>query len=1104
MDYTTKGDRMRVTKFSSKLALSLLTAAMWIICGCGIAAAQVSSAAISGRVEDPSGAAIPGAMVTVTSMETGAVRTITADDSGNYRVVSLPVGLYEVRAEKTGFKAEIQTGVNLVVGQQAVLNLQLEVGAVSEQVTVTGEAPLVNTTTASVAGLVGEQQVKDLPLNGRSFDMLITLNPGTFNYSAVARNQGSSGTGTNMFSVAGRRPSENVFLLNGVEYTGTSNVVFTPGGASGQMLGIDAVREFNVVGDTYGAEYGKRSGAQISVVTQSGSNQLHGSLFEFLRNSKLDARNFYDHGNIAPFKRNQFGGAAGGPILKDKAFVFGNYEGFRQRLGLSSLSFVPDLNARKGLLPPANDPFGTATPVPNLDSRMLPYLNDFWPLPNGRNLGQGIAESFSNPAQSIRQDFGTIRFDQAVTGKDNLSETYTIDDGNNLTPTIADPVFGSTTLVRNQVAGLQETHVFSPEIINSLSAGFSRANFQTLSAPLVPIPANLFFVPGTASPGAIVIGAIGAFTSQGLSSAGSHTSYRIYRRSLFSANDGVQVLRGKHQFSFGGWFQRIQENDADGLRGSAQASFASIAGLLQGQITNLQVTPKVANLGWRSWEGAWYAQDSIQLKPNLTVRLGLRHEFSNGWNEVNGNAQTYQFINGVIQTIPVLSSHFGTGNNAKWLFSPRLGIAWDPFGKGKTSIRASVGTYYDMVDALSYLADTTPPLSGAASYSPQSLFSVIPVNTSFQPPPCTGGPNVPNPCNIYAPKSVEPNFKTPTLNSWNFSVEQQLNKDTALRLAYVGFQGYHQFVTVDPNTIPSQICSNPSGCVAGGVNAARTTVSQGTEYVPVGTRPNFNLTSGIYLMTEGNSSYNALQADVTRRLTKGMQFRVNYTWSKSMDISSGIIGNIHSNETQTPLNPYKLSLDHGPSGMDIRHQFSSNISYELPIGQGKAWLGGVHGAADKLISGWQVNSIVTLLSGFNLTPFIGSNSSGNGDTNAPDRPNYAVGFNSQNAIKGSPIQWFNPAAFTVPASGTFGNLGRGILRGPGLRNWDFSLFKNTLITERIRLQFRAEAFNILNHTNFGAPTLSLFTGTTFSPSAGVIANTTTSSRQVQFGMKLIF
>ena len=343
--------------------------------------AQVTGV-LSGRVVDATDAGIPGATVTVKTVETGATRTATTDESGAYRIVAVPVGPQEVRAEKTGFKAAVRLGINLAVGQEAVANLRLEVGTVSEEVTVTADTPLVNTTTASISGLVNERQIKELPLNGRSFDNLMTLNPGIINY--VLKSPSTSTSNGNTFSVAGRRPMENVVLLNGIEYTGTSQLAVTPGGVSGELLGIDAVREFNVLTDSYSAQYGKRAGGQVSVVTQSGTNALHGSLFEFIRNSELDSRGTFDQGSAPPFRRNQFGGSLGGPLKKDKLFLFGNYEGFRQSLATSSVSVVPDPATRRELPPASNQ-------------AMLKYLA-LWPAPNGPELAgarsrQGVLQS---------------------------------------------------------------------------------------------------------------------------------------------------------------------------------------------------------------------------------------------------------------------------------------------------------------------------------------------------------------------------------------------------------------------------------------------------------------------------------------------------------------------------------------------------------------------------------------------------------------------------------------------------------------------------------------------------------------------------------------
>ena len=439
-------------------------------------AAQMGGA-ISGRVEDASGAGVGDATVTVKSLETGASRVVKTVDEGYFRVPALALGKQEVRVEKTSFKPVVRSGINLVVGQEAVVNVQLEVGPLSQELAVSAEAPLVNTTTAAVAGLVGEREVKDLPLNGRSFDALLALNPSAINYGLKSP-QTSTSNG-NTFSVAGRRPLDNLFLLNGIEYTGSSQLAVTPGGVSGELLGVDAVREFNVLTDTYGAAYGKRAGAQVNVVTQAGGNTLHGSVFEFLRNSKLDTRNFFDQGFVPPFRRNQFGGALGGPLKKDKLFLFGNYEGFRQALAVSSVSVVPDALARQGLL--AN---GSA--VANLSKAILPYMA-FWPLPNGPSLaavaGQpGAALSYNNPRQRIREDFGTLRGDYVKSDQDSLSGAYTLDDGDSLIP-LSDPLFGSNVTLRSQVASVQETHVFSPRVLNTFIAGYSRCLLYTSPSP---------------------------------------------------------------------------------------------------------------------------------------------------------------------------------------------------------------------------------------------------------------------------------------------------------------------------------------------------------------------------------------------------------------------------------------------------------------------------------------------------------------------------------------------------------------------------------------------------------------------------------------------
>jgi hypothetical protein len=640
------------------------------------------------------------------------------------------------------------------------------------------------------------------------------------------------------------------------------------------------------------------------------------------------------------------------------------------------------------------------------------------------------------------------------------------------------------------VASIEEMHIFSPNILNTFRAGFSRAGFNFNSATLATFPSSLSFVAG-APPGNIAI-------NGGITAAGDSTNAGAWnRRNLFTYTDDVQITKGIHQISAGVWFQPVQDNEDVVSKRLGIATFSTLTTFLQGTLVNFQVVPNHTELGWRSLFGAWYVQDSMRLRRNLTLQAGLRYEFTTGWNEVSGRAANYITDSmGVLLTDPKLGDSIFTKNKATHLLGPRTGLAWDPFGNGKTAVRAGFGLYYSLIDALSFQINGLPPYNGSATFT-GSLPSLLPITANVPVPPSCG-PGVPSPCTIFQPFGVQPDAQTPAVAEWNFSVQQQLSANMALRVAYVGSHGYHGFLNIDPNTVPPQTCGNPAGCIAGGTGAAKSTVPQGARYIPVVTgRPNPYLSNGFFWYMEANSSYNALQVDLTRRLSRGLQFRAAYTWSKNLDMNSGLTGAQANNQSQMVMDRFDLSRDWGPSALNVTSQANLSATYELPFGKS------AHGFERRLFNGWQINGIATLMTGFPFTPVVGSNISGDGNTRNPDRPSLNPSFTGP-VILGTQAQWFDPHAFLPPAAGIWGNLGRGVYNGPGLADVDFSVFKNTRVSERANLQFRAELFNLFNRANLGTPNATVFAGSSISPSAGLITTLATMPRQVQFGLKLIF
>ena len=1068
-----------------------------------------TSASIKGIASDASGAPVPSAAVKLKNVETGTTRTGMTDDAGRFLLLSLPVGDYEIRIAKPGFQDAIRTGVHLVVGEEANIDLRLQVSGVSSEITVTGDASLVSTSTRDISGLVGEQAIKELPLNGRSYDLLLPLNPGIVNFTS----QKTGGTGisnsttANNFAVSGNRPQQNLFLLNGVEYTGAAENNMQPGGTSGMLLGVDAVREFNVQRDSYSAEFGKRPGGQVIIVTQSGSNQWHGAIFEFLRNNALDAPNFFDQGSASPFRRNQFGASLGGPIRRDKTFLFGNYEGFRQNLHQSSAAFVPDAASR-------------ASAVPSV----RPLLN-LWPTaPAGAPDFNGIAEVFSSPLQTIREDFGTTRLDQIFSAKDSFAAVYTIDDGRDVTATPVNPYSSDIVSLREQVLSLEEAHIFSPSLLNTARLGFSRAGYFFTGEPTPGTPAAS--VPGFLSGlpvGAVVVGGSAASNPQAsIGLAGSNNGSNLHiARNLFTYEDRVTWTHGRHQWSFGAWFQRFQSNEIIALSQYGQATFPSLAQFLSGTVGTFLYDPAPTPMNWRSLFGAFYAEDVIRLNPKLTVSLGFRDEFSTGWNEAHSRAANYTFSNGVISTQPRIGGSLFTSNNATSLPQPRIGFAWSPISS-KTVLRAGFGMYNDLQDALGYRADQNAPFNPVYSLASLAV-SKFPIDPAV-PVPTTAK---------LVPGGVQPDMKTPTLISWSLRIERELSPNTAFTLGYVGSHGYHELIGIDANEPIPTICpaspcpavfptydpSKPTSATNSptigfpkGSPLAGAPVPAGTYYIPsTAARANPAIANTWTWFSVGTSSYHALQVDLRRRFSRGLSLRGVYTFSKALDDGDSLNQTTAGNAPGLVSNPLNLRADKGLATFDVRHVAVINALYALRFGRGQVLANGFSGWSNALISGWSVSSIITAQAGFPFTPQLSYNPSNNGDTRNPVRPFANPSFTGS-VVLGNPNQWFNPNAFIAPpsAGGFYGNLGRDTFIGPGLATWDFSVLKDTRIRERLSVQFRAEIFNVLNRANFNTPNLIVFTPPTasnlsgISGTAGAVTSTSTTSRQVQFGLKLLW
>ena len=1108
--------------------------------------AQVAGGTISGTVSDSSGRVIPSANILIKNVATGITRETTTNTDGLYTAPNLVPGTYEISFKAAGFKTEIKTGIPLTVGANQVVDLTMQIGTALEKIEVSTEAPAVQVTSSDISAVVNATTVRELPLNGRSWTDLAELQPGvsaiqTQPTFAAGTDRGNRGFGQQL-TISGARPQQNNYRLDGVSLNDYANGA--PGSVLGGNLGVDAIQEFSVLTSNYSAEYGKTSGGVVNAITRSGTNDIHGSVYEFLRNSRLDARNYFDVGNIPPFKRNQFGGAVGGPIIKNRTFFFADYEGIRQSKGLTAFDTVPSAAARSGLLcsnPAGADPSSPCTPTQIAVAPAAAAYLPFWHLPNGPSIGNGDIGVFTFAGQQVvNENFITSRIDHHLTENDSIFGTYVYDKTPYSSPDGLNNVMFNTTTAR-QILAIEETHTFAPNFANSIRVGGNHEHVINNGSftPINPLSSDVSLGSFAGRAAAqVFISGVTPFTG----GVGGSPTY-LYHWNALQAYDDAFWTKGTHSIRFGAAFERdllneIADTDPNGIwkfdalsEWNPDGTF-SRSTFLQNLPLKFQggIASTLSPRNLRQNIFGLYLQDDWRFRPNLTLNLGLRYEMSTVPTETAGK----------LSNLPTLSSgtpHLGDPffkNPTTRNFEPRFGFAWDPSRNGKTAIRGGIGLF----DVLPLLYQDTLMTVQAVPF-----FSYTNINNPGAGTFYNGITNFP--ANKLRATYIDPEPKRNYVMQWNLNIQQQITPTLTGMIAYVGSRGIHQPFRVDEASLvlPTK---TPYGYLWPKVDALGNIWSaQCNQLDPNGSDPsgcvgpnpvNTNFGSVRSMFYIGHSYYDALEMQLAKRMSHGLQFQGTYTWSKSIDTSSATVAGDAFGNSISSLPWFDLRLNRGPSDFNVGRTLVLNGTWEAPTPK-------VLGKAGAFaLGGWELGMIFTANDGVPFTPTFGTgsdplNSLSSDDWDVPNRLN-GPGCNTL-TNPGNPTNYIKTNCFAVPTAPNLafwqancdpvpisvgapvpyplcfnlrGNAGRNIITGPGLTELDFSLFKSNYIrsiSERFNIQFRAEFFNILNHANFAPPTMpdntDIFDGTgTPTGVAGLLSRTTTTAREIQFAVKVIF